>query len=46
MKTWILTWAPEGRDIATVQARTASAARRKAPAPYRKFLGEIGVREG
>lgn len=39
--TWDLYWAPEGRKIATVQARTARAAKRKAPQPYRKFLGEI-----
>lgn len=45
MKTWILTWAPEGKEIATVQARTARAARRKAPTPYRAYLGEIGVQE-
>ena len=41
MKTWILYWAPEGRPIATVQARTARAAKRKAPLPYRRYLGEI-----
>jgi hypothetical protein len=45
LKTWILTWAPEGREIATVQARTAKAARRKAPMPYRAYLGEISVKE-
>lgn len=41
MRTWTLYWAPEGRPIATVQAKTARAAIRKAPLPYRKFLGEI-----
>lgn len=41
-----LTWMPEGKYIATVQARDASAARRKAPLPYRKYLGEIAVDEG
>ena len=41
MKTYELYWSPEGRRIATVQARDASAAKRKAPKPYRKFLGEI-----
>ena len=41
MKTYNLFWAPEGRQIATVQARTPSAAIRKAPMPYRHYLGEI-----
>ncbi len=41
MKTWTLFWSPEGRAIATVQAKTARAAIRKAPLPYRKYLGEI-----
>ena len=41
MKTWHLYWAPTGQHIATVYARTARAARRKAPAPYRRYLGEI-----
>jgi len=41
MITWKLFWAPEGKFIATVQARTERAARRKAPMPYRKYLGEI-----
>lgn len=33
MKTFELFWSPEGRYIATVTARTYSAAIRKAPAP-------------
>lgn len=41
MKTYELFWSPEGRRIATVQAKDAKAAIRKAPLPYRKFLGEI-----
>lgn len=41
MNTYKLYWAPEGKLIATVKARTESAARRKAPQPYRKYLGEI-----
>ena len=45
MKTWNLYWAPEGKLIATVQARTAGAAKRKAPQPYRKYLGEIRAEE-
>jgi hypothetical protein len=41
LKTWRLYWSPEGRQIATVTARTYEAACRKAPKPYRKYLGEI-----
>jgi hypothetical protein len=43
MSMWRVFWAPEGRQIATVEARTAKAAKRKAPMPYRKYLGEIYV---
>lgn len=45
MKTWKLFWSPEGKHIATVEANDAETARRKAPQPYRKYLGEIGVEE-
>lgn len=38
-----LYWAPEGKLIATVLAVDEKAARRMAPLPYRKFLGEIAV---
>ena len=41
MTTWNVVWAPEGRVIATVTARTARAAIRKAPRPYRRYLGEL-----
>ena len=41
--TYRLIWAPEGKTIAVVEAKDVSAARRKAPKPYRKYLGEIGV---
>lgn len=41
MTKWNLFWAPTGQCIGTVEATTASAARRKAPAPWRKYLGEI-----
>ena len=34
-------WAPEGRIIATVQASSDRAAKRMAPMPYRKYLGEL-----
>jgi len=40
---WQLYWMPEGRPIARVCARDESKARRMAPQPYRKYLGEIGV---
>lgn len=46
MKTWTLFWSPTGAPIATVQARTARAAIRKAPQPYRRYLGEIYAKEG
>lgn len=41
MNTYRLYWSPEGRQIATVQAMNERAAIRKAPKPYRKYLGEI-----
>jgi hypothetical protein len=36
-----LYWSPEGKKIATVSARNMRAAIRKAPRPYKKYLGEI-----
>lgn len=45
VKRYKLTWAPTMAVIATVEARDAMAARRKAPKPYRKFLGEIIAEE-
>lgn len=41
MIQWRLYWAPEGRPIATVYAPTARQAIRRAPKPYRRYLGEI-----
>ncbi len=41
MNTYTLVWSPTGQTIGTVAARTPRAAIRKAPAPYRRFLGEI-----
>jgi hypothetical protein len=41
MQTWELYWSPEGKRIATVQAKDARAAIRKAPMPWRRYLGEI-----
>lgn len=45
MKFYQLVWSPEGRVIATVQAKTRRAAIRKVPYPYRRYLGEIYVIE-
>lgn len=45
MKTYDVYWSPEGRKIATVQAKDERAAIRKAPLPYRKFLGEMYAQE-
>jgi len=45
MKTWKLHWSPDGQCIATVQAKTMREAIRKAPMPYKKFLGEIYAEE-
>jgi hypothetical protein len=39
--TFDVYWSPEGRCIATVEAQDTRAAIRKAPQPYRKYLGEM-----
>lgn len=41
MADYRLTWSPTGQPIGTVRASTSRAAKRKAPKPYRKYLGEI-----
>jgi hypothetical protein len=41
LHSWDVYWSPEGRKIATVQAITARQAIRKAPQPYRRYLGEM-----
>ena len=41
LHTFKLFWSPEGRQIATVKAKDRTTAIRKAPQPYRKYLGEI-----
>ena len=41
MKKFALYWSPSGRYIVEVKAKTEQAAIRKAPAPYKKYLGEI-----
>jgi hypothetical protein len=46
MKTWTVYWSPEGRPICLVQANTERQAIRKAPQPYRKYLGEMYAVEG
>jgi len=38
---WYLYWSPEGRCIATVEARTMQIAIHKTPKPYHRYLGEI-----
>jgi hypothetical protein len=45
MPKFRLVWSPEGREIAIVSARSAKSARRKAPQPFRKYLGEIYVEQ-
>lgn len=45
LKTFRLFWSPEGKCIGTVQADTEKAAIRKAPMPYRRYLGEIYAEE-
>lgn len=39
--TFDIYWSPEGRKIITVTAINERAAIRKAPMPYRKYLGEM-----
>ena len=46
LTSYRLTWSPEGKYIGTVKAKDPKSARRKAPLPYRKYLGEIAVEEG
>jgi hypothetical protein len=38
---YTLYWAPEGKPIATVSASDGWAARKQAPQPYRRFIGEV-----
>lgn len=45
MKTYELYWSPTGEKIAEVTAKTKRAAVRKAPYPYRRYLGEIYAKE-
>ncbi len=43
LRQWRLRWGPTGQTLGVVEAATATDARRQAPLPYRKYLGEIGV---
>ena len=38
-----LVWAPEGKTLAIVDVKDEKAARKMAPLPYAKFVGEISV---
>jgi hypothetical protein len=44
-RLWNLYWAPSYQFIGVVYARDASEAKRKAPSPYRNYLGEIRAEE-
>ena len=44
-KTYQLRWSPTAQVIGTVQATNPRLAIRKAPQPYRKYLGEIYAEE-
>ena len=41
LKTYLLRWAPTAEKIAVVRAGSRREAIRKAPQPYRQYLGEI-----
>jgi hypothetical protein len=41
MKAFRLIWAPTGKEICVVSARSVTQARRLAPYPWRQYLGEI-----
>jgi hypothetical protein len=43
MPRYALIWMPEGRLIVHVDAPNERAARRQAPRPYARYLGEIAV---
>lgn len=45
MKKWNIIWSPEGRVIATVDAKDAAAAKKQTPKPYKKYMGEVYVEE-
>ena len=41
LQTYRLRWAPTAQVIAVVKANSARGAVKKAPPPYRKYLGEV-----
>lgn len=41
IRTWDVYWSLTGQCIATVQATDARQACRRAPHPYRRYLGEL-----
>jgi hypothetical protein len=43
LKTFNIVWSPEGRTIATVEARDAASAKKQTPAPYKRYMGEVYV---
>lgn len=45
MRLWKLYWSPSGQHIATVKAKDARSAIRKAPAPWSLYVGEIYAEE-
>jgi hypothetical protein len=45
LKTFNIVWSPEGRTIATVDARNAESAKKQTPAPYNHRMGEVYVQE-
>lgn len=45
LKLYNVFWAPEGRVIAQVEAFNPRKAIRKAPKPYRRYLGEMYAEE-
>ena len=38
---YVVVWAPTGQVIKTVRAKDALSARKKTPAPYKKYMGEV-----
>lgn len=45
MPTYDLYWSPTGSKIMTVTAKDVYAAKKKAPEPYRRYLGEIYAKQ-
>lgn len=45
LKKFNIIWSPEGRTIATVNAKDAVKAKKQTPAPYKRYPGEVYVEE-